>query len=159
MRETGGDVPLEAIAERAGTTRGTVHRNFSDRGQLYLAVLEEDLTQISRRLAAAPDSDLVCVMHELSDMMQVYNRFLATLPVLDDVSDHEGCQRRILVLIEEPLRRAQDEGHVRADLTSIDILIACRMIGADWRLDNARDQKAARDRRTAIVLHGLMARP
>jgi AcrR family transcriptional regulator len=158
MREQGGDLPLEAIAERAGTTRGTVYRNFTDRGELYLAVLESDLAQITARLALRPDGDLMAVIHELSEMMLVYDRFLATLPNLGDITDYHGCQQRIFVLIDAPLQQAQKEGHVRGDLTSADILVACRMVAADWRLDGAPNQRDALNRRLDIVLRGLNAR-
>jgi AcrR family transcriptional regulator len=50
---------LERIADRAGYTRGAIYKNFSDKYDLFYAVLTHWITQhtdrLSRDLAAAPD--------------------------------------------------------------------------------------------------------
>lgn len=43
MRSEGTDVPMEAIAERAQLTRGTLYRNFPHRQTMYEAVLVQEL--------------------------------------------------------------------------------------------------------------------
>ncbi|MBC8752708.1 MULTISPECIES: hypothetical protein [Paraburkholderia] len=64
MREGGGDVFPEVIAERAGVTRGTMYRNCADRFQLYLAVLVAEIEaprcfrrSIERRIRHAVQAD------------------------------------------------------------------------------------------------------
>ncbi|MGC4175145.1 TetR/AcrR family transcriptional regulator [Demequina sp.] len=55
--EQGASAPLSAVAKRAGVGQGSLYRHFPDRISLALAVLEENMTQISA-LAASPDSTL-----------------------------------------------------------------------------------------------------
>ena len=45
--ERGYNVPLDAIAERAGVGRATLYRNFADRGILALAVFEQQLEALA----------------------------------------------------------------------------------------------------------------
>ena len=61
MRGQGDDVPMEVIAERAGVSRPTLYRNFSDRQAMYEAVLERDLQALTAVIAAEPTRLASCV--------------------------------------------------------------------------------------------------
>ena len=91
MRNEGGDVPMELIAERAGLTRGTPYRNFPPRQAVYEAVIEHDLEAMTRVLAA--------------------------VSALDDC-DLQKNQTHMVAAVGAPLRRAQSLGVVRTDLTA-----------------------------------------
>lgn len=155
MREHGGDVALEVIAARAGTTRGTVYRNFSDRSSLYASVLDMELVRIQRELDHIYQCDIFEIMRRFSGLMMVYDKFLRSLPDLSDYIDDGKSQGKMAALLAIPLQRAQDAKLLRADLTSKDVLLACRMIAADWRLDMEPDQQTALNRRLDLILRGL----
>lgn len=53
----GYDVPLEKIAERAGVSRPTLHRNFPDRAALSAAVLKVHMDELTSQIARWADRD------------------------------------------------------------------------------------------------------
>lgn len=156
MRECGGDVALETIAERAGISRTTVYRNFEDRIQLYSAVLEEELRVIDKDLRQTDRGfDVYEVMRRLVELMAIYDRFRGSLPHLKDFR-HEGNQdAKMLALIAEPTRRAQEAGLLRTGVAAKDILLACRMIASGWPLDREADRETALSKRLDLLMRGL----
>lgn len=156
MREQGGDVALEAIAERAGIGRGTVYRNFEDRLQLYGAVLEADLEIVREDLRKLePRGDLIEAMRRLVELMAVYDKFRGSLPHLSDFRA-DGCQQEAMfALLETPMRQAKEAGRLREDATVEELLLACRMVASGWRLDLEPDRDTALSKRLALILRGL----
>lgn len=157
MREHGGDVPLETIAERAGVSRGTVYRNFDDRIELYGAVLEADLDFIREDLRK-PETrgDLLEVIRRLVELMAVYDKFRGSLPDLSDFRNDETCQQdTMLSLLAETMQQAKDAGFLRGETTADDLLLACRMVATGWRLDMEPDRDTALSKRLNLMLRGL----
>ena len=155
MRTEGGEMPMEAICERAGLTRGTLYRNFSHRQAVYEAVLQRDLENLSQQIAASPEEPLAFIRHT-TELMMVYDRFLAQLVKMSDY-DATKNQARMAETLAEPLRNAQAIGALREDLTAQDILMACRMLASHWKLDDEEDFSAAFSRRFTLILRGLSA--
>ncbi|MDN7903353.1 TetR/AcrR family transcriptional regulator [Burkholderia diffusa] len=155
MRESGGDVPLEAIAERAGVTRGTMYRNFADRFQLYLAVLDREIDLIRLELQGKEPCGLFELMRRMVGLMDVYEKFHYALPQIEGFAEANCRLDNLQALVDRPLAVAQAAGIVRADLTSAEVLLACRMIAVGWRLDMAPDRIAALERRFRLVARGL----
>lgn len=156
MRDEGGDVALETIAERAGISRGTVYRNFEDRQQLYAAVLDDELARIRESLGC-PDrsADLPEVMRLLVELMAVYDRFRAALPHLPEFGGERGRHEAMLALLVEPMERARAAGFLKADVTAGELLLACRMVAAGWALDLEPDRQTALDKRLRLILRGI----
>lgn len=157
MQEQGGNVPVEAICELAGITRGTFYRNFSDRASLYEAVLEHELQDMISALeipAAAP----LTFLRLIAEMMMVYDKFLAVLPDMSDCRANRTNEIKIIAAITPSLERAQANGIIALQITGEDIMILCRMISADWRLDPVGSKEEALDRRLSLLLRGMSPR-
>ena len=155
MRETGGDVPFESIAVAAGVTRGTLYRNFADRQTLYEAVLENDLDVMIADIAALPDEDTLGFLRILTEMMMVYDKFLAVFPSQSDYEADGVSEAKISAVIALPLARAKRKGMLCADLTGDDIQLASRMLAANWRLDMKASFREAFDDRLKLFMAGL----
>ena len=154
MRSEGGNFPMEKILERAGLTRATLYRNFPHRQAVYEAVLERDLEALTSRLAADPDGDPLAFVRLTTELMIVYDKFLLELVMMPDY-DAEKNQARMAQALTAPLATAQAAGRLRPDLTSDDVLTACRMLASQWRLDAQPDFDATFDRRFKLLMHGL----
>ena len=156
MRAGGGDVPMEVISERAGVTRGTLYRNFPHRQAMYQAVLERDLEDLGRLIAADREAEPLAFIRHTAELMMVYDRFLAQLA---DMADYDAAanEARMAAVLNAPLATSQDLGLLRRDLTGSDILTTCRMLASNWKLDARIDFRTAFDRRLALILQGLHA--
>ena len=155
MREFGGDVRFELIAERAEVTRGTLYRNFSDRQELYEVVLEHELAAMTTAMSALPDDDPIGFLRLLAEMMMVYDRFLSVFPDQPDYKADGVSEAKINAAIAEPLSHAQKLGVLHADLTAADIQLATRMMAAHWKLDHKTDLASALKDRLALFMRGL----
>ena len=154
MRSEGGDFPMERIIARAGVTRATLYRNFPHRQAVYEAVLERDLEALTERLAADPDGDPLAFIRLTTELMMVYDKFLLELVAMPDY-DAEKNQIRMAQALATPLAAAQARGWLRLDLTSDDVLTACRMLASHWRLDAPADFDATFERRFSLLMKGL----
>lgn len=156
MQDEGGNVPVERICGEAGVTRGTFYRNFPDRAALYEAVLSQELDAMIEALAQA-DVDPLAFIRLFSEMMMVYDKFLAVLPEMDDYPADAHNEDKIVAVIEPSLARAKEAGLIAARVTGEDILLSCRMIAANWRHDRQPTREAAMERRLALILDGIGA--
>lgn len=157
MQDEGGDVPVERICDLAGVTRGTFYRNFADRAALYGAVLERELAALGDALAA-PDCDPLAFLRLLAAMMMVYDKYLAALPDMADYQADGASRAKIVAVLVPALHRAQAAGAIAQGVTGDDIMLACRMLACDWRLDRVASREEALDRRLDLVLRGLAPR-
>lgn len=155
MRETGGDVPFESIAAAAGVTRGTLYRNFGDRQELYEVVLEHNLDAMIAEIAALPDDDTLGFIRIMTQMMIVYDKFLAVFPAMPDYQADGISEAKISAVLALPLARAKRKGLLREDLTGYDVQLACRMLAANWRLDLKPSFESAFEARLKLMLVGL----
>jgi AcrR family transcriptional regulator len=158
MQKEGADVPMEIIAERAKLTRGTLYRNFPHRQAMYEAVFEQDLETIQRQLSATSGTDALAFVRLMAQLMMVYDKFLISLADMPDY-DAIGNEARMVGLIAAPLAAAQAQGALRPELAAGDILMACRMLASNWRLDAQADAAKAFERRFALMMQGLGTTP
>ncbi len=155
MRSEGGEFPMERILERSGLTRATLYRNFPHRQAVYEAVLERDLEALTARLAADPNGDPLAFMRLTTELMMVYDKFLIELAAMPDY-DAAKNGTRMAQALAAPLAAAQAKGRLRSDLTSDDVLTACRMLASHWRLDAPADFDATFERRASLLMSGLV---
>ena len=156
MRNEGGDVPMELIAERAKLTRGTLYRNFPHRQAMYNAVLQNDLKTMSEHLSQERGEDPLAFIRLMAQLMMVYDKFLVSLAAMADY-DKETNETRMVESIAAPLAAAKAAGLLHARLTGSDILMACRMLASHIRLDSETDSAKAFDRRLDLMLQGIGA--
>ena len=154
MRAEGGDVPMEAIAERAGVTRGTIYRNFPDRQAMYQAVLDSDLEQLIEKIDRQSEAEPLAFIRLMAEMMMVYEKFLHLLARMPDFRACEA-QPRMVAAISGPLHRAQMLGLIRPDLDGQSILIACRMLAGHVGLDNPSIAADPFQQRFELLLLGI----
>ena len=157
MRSEGGDVPMERVAERAQLTRPTLYRNFPHRQAMYEAVLESDLDALRHRIATEHDGDALAFIRFTTELMIVYDKFLAQLVEMPDY-DADKSQGRMRDVLAEPLAAAKSVGLLRTELTTEDVLTACRMLASLWKLDNQPDFAAAFRQRLTLILDGIGVR-
>ncbi|PWU46143.1 TetR family transcriptional regulator [Micromonospora sp. S4605] len=150
--EAGAGASLEEVARRAKVGIGTLYRHFPTRRDLFEAVYVDEVQALSRSatdLAGLPPWDaLVAWLHR-------FVGYVATKRALAEELVHDSevfrtCRTEIYAAGEPMLRRAQDAGAVRPDVSFDDVL---RLIsGLTMAQFTAPEQ---RDRVLGIALDGL----
>ncbi|MFI1754947.1 TetR/AcrR family transcriptional regulator [Streptomyces sp. NPDC020571] len=133
--EQGLDAPLDVIARRAGVGNATLYRHFPTRAALVDAVFRDSLTgtmDAGEQARKAPDAwagltaYLEVVFRTLAadrgsnDLMTTHLRGVESLEAV-----HEHNRRTVAAL----LSRLRDEGTVRADVTTEDVLFGLAALG------------------------------
>jgi AcrR family transcriptional regulator len=151
---------LEDIARRAGVGIGTLYRNFPTRTDLVQAVYVDEVEVLSR--SAAELSDLE-PWEALTEWLQRFVGYVATKQALAEelfaVADAErqavfaGCRSMLYGAGEPLLRRAQDAGIVRPDVTIEEVV---RLVGGIAKIP--ADDPSEVQRVLAVALDGLRYR-
>ncbi|MFE0414936.1 TetR/AcrR family transcriptional regulator [Streptomyces tendae] len=133
--EQGLDAPLDVIARRAGVGNATLYRHFPTRAVLVDAVFRDSLTgtmDAGERARKAPDAwagltaYLEAVFSTLAadrgsnDLMTTHLRGVESLEAV-----HEHNRTTVHAL----LSRLRDEGTVRSDVTTEDVLFGLAALG------------------------------
>ena len=127
--EGGESTSLEEIARRAGVGIGTLYRNFPNRQALLEALYVDEVEEMCR--AAAELEDGVDAWEALSRWFERFIGYLATKRALaSELTNYldQGAplftnSRTLLFGAGEPLlKRAQEAGAVRADVTIGDVI-------------------------------------
>lgn len=170
--EFGPDARMEEISRRAGVGVGTLYRHFSTKEALLDALVSERLAELTEAAEAAlrdPDSWAAFrgVMWRMVETA-VEDRVLLkaftppTAPSVPRPMEGEGdlagppVPRGLLDLMGRLLRRAQDDGEVREDVTAADLplmfsgvmVMALEAPRKDWEDEPWR-------RYVAVLLDGL----
>lgn len=133
--EHGLAATLDDVARRAGVGIGTVYRRFPDKdsliGQLLKERIELMVTAGTQALAAKdPWTGLVMFLEYAADS---FARDLGLRQVMmfgTYGGQHPAYARsKMRPIVDELLRRSQESGQVRADLSSTDILLIGFMLG------------------------------
>ena len=160
--EQGVDAPLNVVARRAGFGNATLYRHFPDRAALAEAVFREVLGAVTEageqaRLATDPWTGLTGYLDRVFTLLatdrgagDLMTTGLAGVPSLDALHPHN--LRTIAMLIG----RAQENGTVRGDVTSEDLLLTLAALG---RVAPALEAAAPGNwrRHLALLLDGLRA--
>ena len=147
---------LEDIARRAGVGIGTLYRNFPTRADLVEAVYVDEVEALSRSAVELAELE---PWDALTSWLQRFVDYVATKQALSDelfaVADRNaqvfaGCRSMLQSAGEPLLRRAQEAGIVRDDLTIDEVVRLVAKIPTDDR-DEIR-------RLLGVVLDGLRYR-
>lgn len=160
--ERGLDAPMDAIAERAGVGQATLYRRFPQREDLVVACFAPKLTEYADAAAEALQVsdpwDGFCGFVERICGMQaadlaVQDILTTTFPTAREVEDQRA---RAFESVTELIRRAQEQGSLRADFVSEDIVL---LLFANAGVVGVT-RKAAPDawrRFVGLLLHGFRA--
>lgn len=163
--EQGLDAPLDVIARRAGVGNATLYRHFPTRAALVDAVFRDQLTgtmTAGEQARTAPDAwtgltgYLRTVFATLAADRGTNDLMTTRLPdveVLDAVHAHN---RRTVELL---LDRAREQGTVRPDVTTEDLLFALAALGRAVPPLTAATTPDAWHRPLALLLDGLRTTP
>src|SRR5205085_5095199 len=157
--ERGAETSLEDIARRAGVGIGTLYRHFPTRPALLEAVYIDEVEQICR---SADDFAGLGPWEALMGWLRRYAGFAATkralfdelLPYIgQDAEVFQSCKTAIGDTGSALLRRAQDAGAVRTDVTFMDV---ARMVGGISMIRTAEAGEI--ERILDVALDGLRPR-
>lgn len=157
----GVDVPLDAVARRAGVGAGTVHRHFATKEALLAEVVVGDLERLvarSRELPAAnPGEALLAVLGALLDDGLANAAVKAALAEtgFSVASVRPDLAAALRELLAELLAAAQRAGAVRHDVDAGElraVLVAALSAQAAVVPERARHVRG-------VVLDGLLPRP
>src|SRR3954454_8161624 len=151
---------LEDIARRAGVGIGTLYRTFPTRAALVQAVYVDEVEALARSADASAE---LGPWEALTAWVERLVGYVATKQALADelfaVADRDpavfaGCRAMLHGAGEPLLRRAQDEGIVRPDVTIEEVV---RMVAGIAKIPT--DDPADVQRVLALALDGLRCRP
>ena len=122
-------VLIPEIARRAGVGQATLYRHFPDRQALTAAVVAHELARLEAYVAANADRpaafrDLLAELLRTQIAMRPLVLYVRRL----DRATRDRYQQRMIATLTGPLRRAQQEGLVRADLAPADLALLCTMV-------------------------------
>ena len=159
--ERGYNVPLDAIAERAGVGRATLYRNFADRGLLALAVFEQQLEALAAGTQARGDDPeaFFWFVDQLADVLGQNAGLDAALREHQETGALAPMRQKLVEAGSAALKRAQGSGLVRADLEPQDIRAIAMILGAGANRPSVGERDAFGRRIRALLLDGLRSRP
>lgn len=156
---SGYSVPLDEIAARAGVGPGTVYRHFPTKEELFQAVITtriQDLADDARDRASAADPGpaffgfLDRIRQEAAAKRDLPDAIAIAGPLLEDLNN----------AIDVLLRRAQQAGAVRADITAPDLVILLKgLLRSILDTPSSAASPTLGDRLIAVVADGLRPPP
>jgi AcrR family transcriptional regulator len=153
------DVPLSAIAKKAGVGQGTLYRHFPDREALVLEIHRQEVQQLADSAAELlrtrePDRAL----REWMDGLARYAMAKAGLAdALRRAAAVTGGAAKpgyplFLAAIDRLLAANHEAGTIRPGVTTDDFVLA---IAGVWQMDPTGDWRPRADRLFDLVMRGL----
>lgn len=148
---TGGyDVPLSAVARRAGVGQGSLYRHFPDRASLGLAVFEENITELER-LAADPAVTLGDVLDLLTEQTVASTAFIDMVGVTAEDPRIADVHERLSRVLAGKLATAQHAGRIRPDVTAADLVLGVGMLAGVLGRVPAAARRETADRASILL--------
>ncbi|MFI5953716.1 TetR/AcrR family transcriptional regulator [Cryptosporangium sp. NPDC051539] len=156
IARAGAGASLEEIARRAGVGSATLHRHFPSRQALLDAVFHDRVEVLCAQVPEDGDS-----RQSLTDWLRAVAVYGATTRGLAAsmlarglaVPAPSGCEAMLTEAGGRLLRRAQDTGAVRPDLSIVDLLTIVNAVSL--ATENLPDAATEADRLTAVALEGI----
>jgi AcrR family transcriptional regulator len=161
LAEKGAAAGVPEIAARAGVGKGTVYRCFPTKEHLFGAVISERLRWFADAAVSAaerPDAweafvDLLC---DSAERQATDCTFAAGLTHESALPDVAAAREAMYEAIDALMARAQAQGRMRPDVTSMDIKILFAGMAQMLRAEGNRDPQAWR-RYAGLVADALRA--
>lgn len=150
--------PLDAVARRAGVGRGTLYRHFPDRYALAVAIFEDNVRDIERLAVDYEDraDAFDALLRALVDHQVRSHGLHQALDKGTEAPELQALAERIVLAFGEPIRRAQEDGALRADLVRDDLLDIMRMVASViGRVDDIDRRRVSADRALDLLRDGL----
>jgi AcrR family transcriptional regulator len=162
--ERGAEVPMEEIARRASVGVGTLYRRFADRETLIRAVFRDTFQTVAAETRAALTEEptgwgaLMRIMRQsawLSMSVQAKSPLVSAVVRADPETDR--LRGHLLDMLDEVVRRAQDEGTLRRDVAVGDLAMLFVSVVNQTHAVTAEAAGLAPGRVLAIMMDGLRA--
>ena len=154
----GFGVPLDEIAALAGVGPGTVYRHFPSKEELFEAVAAarlRDLIEAARGLAGDPDPGQAF----FGFLGRFRQEAAAKRDLPDAIAVPGALQDELRAALDVLLRRAQESGAVRADITTPDLMSLLKALVRTLADQPPGSGNPARtERLIAVVFDGLRRR-
>lgn len=154
--EKGAGVSLEEVAKRAGVGIGTLYRRFPTREALLAATSNERFVSLAES-SRARDQDLTAseglraYLVELARNTSIYRSLAASLGTVIQCGT-PGCNA-ITAEGHRLLRRGQDAGTIRRDVTYEDLI--CVVAAISIAIENDGSSTSRIDHLVDLFLHGI----
>jgi AcrR family transcriptional regulator len=161
LRERGTKVSSLAITEGAGLAAGTLYRHFPTREDLLAALSErsfgvalEHAREAAESGRPAPEALLVFLQRTIERREELMMMPLhgGPLPLGETAAK---LRAEIRVELDRVLARGREEGSLRSDFTSNDVILFGALLAQ--ALPHAPDWEAAARRQATIYVRGLQA--
>ncbi|GAA2706006.1 TetR/AcrR family transcriptional regulator [Actinoplanes palleronii] len=166
--ESGLDVPMEAIARRAGVGVGTLYRRFPDRGELVAAVAAYtfravlvDLRAATDATASAWDAFVRLLTGSENLLLTISLAFLSpqAWTAVHAAPESRDVHREMMTALDRLVSDAQREGAIRADVGAGDVLSLVSLVLGSQPSAAGSAERVRHQRWLWLVLDGLRARP
>jgi AcrR family transcriptional regulator len=150
-------IGMPEIARRAGIGQATLYRHFPDRVALASAVMAHLIDRLECCVAAGREQPAT-FRRALDAILQtqVTMRPLVQLTRRLDSATRARYLRRVITVLADPLRRAQEDGSVRADLVPDDLVLLFGMVeGVVESAPTAHEAVIAAGRSIDLALDGV----
>jgi AcrR family transcriptional regulator len=155
---SGYGVPLDEIAAMAGVGPGTVYRHFPSKEELFEAVVTArlgDLIAVARGLASDPDPGQAF----FGFLGRFRQEAAAKRDLPDAIAIPGSLQDELHAALDVLLRRAQQAGAVRADVTTQDLTALLKgLLRTINDLPPGTGDQGRTDRLLTVVTDGLRRR-
>jgi AcrR family transcriptional regulator len=150
-------IGMPEIARRAGIGQATLYRHFPDRLALAGAVIADQIERLEQCVAAGRGHPAT-FRRAVDEILrtQIAMRPLVQLARRLDPRVRTRLLRQLTALLAEPLRWAQADGRVRADLVPDDLVLLLNMV--EGVVESAADETeavAAAGRSVDLALDGV----
>ena len=154
--EKGAGVSLEEVAKRAGVGIGTLYRRFPTREALLAATSNERFVSLAANSLArdpdlAPGEALRAYLEELARNTSIYQSLAASIGTVIQCGT-PGCNA-ITAEGHRLLRRGQDAGAIRADVTYEDLIYVVTAISV--AIDSDRSSTSRIGHLVDLFLNGI----
>jgi AcrR family transcriptional regulator len=152
------NVPLSAIARKAGVGQGTFYRNFPSREALILEIYSHEMTQVAQTAtellaSRAPDAALRAWMDRLAEFALAKAGLADAIhKALSAAGTEKPTPAELLAAAELLLRAGEKAGTIRPGVTSDDFLLA---ITGLFTIEPDERWKERSTRLLDLVMNGL----